>query len=301
MTETRPVAAALLALTAMAVIGLIDNFVVVLAELGGLWQFHLMRTAMALPVLAALSFFGVLALRARRPWAVGIRSLLVSGAMMLYFGALSKLPIPQVAAGLFSAPIWILIVSALFLRRPVGPIRVGAAIVGFAGVLMVLRPDLSNLEVATIVPIVAGLLYGLGNLSTRELCDGESTGALLTGFFIALAFWAVLGLFAVAILQPDIPEGAAGFVFRGWEAPSTAFLYWTAIQAFGSLLAIGLLTRGYQLADAGFVSVFEYTFLGFAAFWAYMLRGETLDALSLLGIALIAVSGAVIALRGREA
>ena len=77
-------------------------------------------------------------------------------------------------------------------------------------------------------------------------------------------------------------------------------LFWTVVQAVGSILGVGLLTRGYQLADASFVSVFEYTLLGFVSAWAWILRGEALDALSLAGLCLIALSGIVIALRGRD-
>ncbi|MDU8943325.1 DMT family transporter [Ovoidimarina sediminis] len=300
MSETRPIAAALFVIAAMGVIGFIDNYVVVIAGETGLWQFHLMRAAIALPLLAAAAALGFGTLRATAPRPVALRSFLVSATMVLYFGTLAFLPIAKVVAGLFTAPLWVMVISALFLGQRVGPVRALAGIVGFLGVLLVLKPEAGSFTPVSAVPLVAGLLYALGAIVTREGCARESVPALLTGFFTAMAIWSILGLLVLAILQPDAPPGAAGFILRGWGPPSETALFWTAVQAVGSILGVGLLTRGYQLADASFVAVFEYSLLGFVSVWAWVLRGETLDALSLAGLCLIAVSGVVIALRGRD-
>ena len=57
------------------------------------------------------------------------------------FGAVAVLPIAQVGAGLFTAPIFVLIFSALFFGLPIGKWRIIAVGLGFAGVLLLLRPD----------------------------------------------------------------------------------------------------------------------------------------------------------------
>ena len=300
MSETRPVAAALFVIAAMGVIGFIDNFVVVIAEETGLWQFHLMRAAMVLPILALGTVLGFGTLRPRCAGPVMLRSVLVSVSMVLYFGALAFLPISEVVAGLFTAPIWVMLFSVLFLGQRVGPVRSLAAVAGFLGVLLVLKPDAGALTPVAAVPLIAGLFYALGAIVTRERCAGESVTAILAGFFGTMAVWALLGLAVLAVAAPEAPPGADGFILRGWGPPSDTVLFWTVVQAVGSILGVGLLTRGYQLADASFVSVFEYTLLGFVSAWAWILRGEALDALSLAGLCLIALSGIVIALRGRD-
>ena len=77
----------------------------------------------------------------------------------------------------------------------------------------------------------------------------------------------VLGMAGLALWQPAVPAGAEGFILRGWVWPSGTFLWWTFVQAAGSMVAVGLMVRAYQLADASRVSVFEYVILPISAAW----------------------------------
>ena len=74
-------------------------------------------------------------------------------------------------------------------------------------------------------------------------------------------------------------------------------LFWIAVQAVGSLIGIGLIFRGYLMGEASHVAVFEYSLLVFASFWAWVIWGQTVGPLALAGMGLIALAGAVIALR----
>ena len=69
------------------------------------------------------------------------------------------------------------------------------------------------------------------------------------------------------------------------------------MQAVVSVAGVALITRGYQIADASYVSVFEYSFLISAGFWGYMLFGELLDVNGLIGVILISSAGIIIILR----
>ena len=72
------------------------------------------------------------------------------------------------------------------------------------------------------------------------------------------------------------------------------------VQAIGALIGIACLFRGYQLGEASQVAVFEYSLLVFASGWAWYLWGQGVPVLGLFGMALIIVSGGVMALkRGR--
>lgn len=280
----------------MAVIGLIDNFVRVLAEDGGLWQFHLLRTAMALPMLALAALASGAALRPRRFWPVATRCVINAVAMLLYFGSLPMMPIAQVGAALFLAPVWVLLFAAAIFGRPIGPRRMLAVGLGFVGVLVMLRPDPSSISLVTAMPVAAGALYGLSNLLTREWCAEEPVGALLAGFFAAMGLAAAAGLALLALVPPPAAWAeAAPFLTTGWVAPTGRFLGWTFVQAAGSLVAVGMVFKGYQSGETGTLAVFEYFFLISATFWAWLLWGERLDAPTALGIGLIAAAGAVIA------
>ena len=299
MDTNRPVLAAASVLAAMAVIGFIDNFIVVIADTHGLWQFHAVRTAMAMPLIWLIGCAGLGTLRPVSWRALGLRSFFVSAAMVIYFGALAFLPIAEVAAGLFTAPIWVLLISVAFLGRRVGAIRIAAVIVGFAGVIMVLKPDAGGLTALAVVPVAAGLLYAISSILTRELCAGESSLSLLAGNFGALGLWGLAAIAVLTVFPQAVPEGPDGFILRAWAPFDVGFLFWVVVQALGSLLGVWLLIRGYQLAETSFVSVFEFAFLIFASVWAWVLRGEVLDPWAAAGIALIIASGVTIALRGR--
>ena len=294
-----PLAAAGLMLFGMAVIGLIDNYVVVIAEDASLWQFHAVRAMMALPMMAALAALGLGSLRAKRLRNVAIRSSLFGAAMLIYFGCLAFLPIAEVVAGLFSSPILVMVISALFLGKKVGWVRWSAGLVGFLGILLVLRPDTGSFTYLSFVPLGAAFLYALSALATRELCEGEDTLTLLFWFFGILGVMGFVGLAVLTAFPQTVPEGPDGFILRGVTWPSGQFLFWTFVQAFASIIAVGCLTRGYQLGEASYVAVFEYSLMIFASFWAFMIRGDVPDTATYAGIALIIVSGAVIALRSR--
>ena len=285
-------------LLAMALMGLVDNYVVVIAETTGLWQFQVIRSGIALVCLAALARWRGWRLKPHRWGRVTARSAVLSVALMIYFTALALMPISEAVAGLFSAPIWVMILSALVFARPVGPVRAAAAVLGFAGVLMVLRPDAGAVGWTSALPLAAGLFYALAQMATREWCAGEGAVTLLAGFFVAMGLWGVVGLGVLAVHPLPVAEGAAGWTTRLWGAMSPAAWGWTLAQAGFSLVAVGLIIRAYQTGEASFVAVYEYALLIFAVLWGWLLLGDLIDGWAMAGIAAIVVSGAVIALRG---
>jgi drug/metabolite transporter (DMT)-like permease len=301
-TEDRTLAAAGLILIYATVIGFTDNYVRVIAAEAGLWQFHATRSVMALALLAGLAVPLGLRLRPVRRWAVFGRSAIHGLAMLIYFGSLAFLPVAQVAAGLFTAPIFVLLISRFAFDHPIGPIRIIAVAVGFLGVLLVLGPSaIGGTSAAALLPILAGAMYALGNIATREWCERESAETLLGGFFLALGVLGVIGLGVLSLVPVAEPEGTPGFILRGWVWPTGTFLFWTFVQAAGSLFAVGMMIRAYQLAEASRVSVFEYSILPASALWGWLIWGEVLTPLAAAGMLLIAGAGIVIALRARQA
>jgi drug/metabolite transporter (DMT)-like permease len=229
------------------------------------------------------------------------RSVIHGIAMVIYFGCLAFLPVAQVAAGLFTAPIFVLLISRFAYGHHIGPMRIGAVAIGFAGVVLVLGPTaMEGATLAALLPVFAGALYAMGNVATREWCPQETAETLLTGFFAALGLFGAIGLVVLSLVQLPVPEGADGFIKRGWVQPSPTFLFWVALQAVVSVIGVGLMIKAYQIADASRVSVFEYIILPASAFWGWLLWSELPDAQAVFGMALITVAGAVIALRSRQ-
>ena len=297
--DTSGLVPALLMIAAMAIIGVIDNFIVRLAEEIGLWQFHATRALLALPMVAGLSLLGLGRIRPARLWAVTLRSLLVAVAMLFYFAALALIPVAQAMAGLFTSPIFIVLITVLAGRQRIGPWRVLAVAVGFAGILLVLQPDPRKFEIATLIPVAGGFFYALGAIATNTLCARESTVSLLMGMMLALGLFGLLGLAGIAVLGPESAPGPEGFVTRGWVWPMWQAAPWVMVQAAGSVVAVFMMTKGYQLGEPSYVGVFEYSLMIFGPLFAWVALGQGVGPWQVLGITLIALAGGIIAVRSK--
>ena len=216
--------------------------------------------------------------------------------MLIYFGALAFLPVAQVAAGLFTAPIFVLLIQRIAYGQPIRGLQVLAVAVGFAGVVLVLGPEaVTGATFAALLPIIAGALYAMSNIATREWCAGETAETVVAGFFGMLGVMGMVGMAVLWAFPVAVPEGAEGFLQRGAVWPSGSFLWWTFVQAAGSLLGVGMIVKAYQIAEASKVSVFEYVILPASAAWGFVLWGERLAWLAVAGMALIVLAGVLIA------
>ncbi|MEL6618129.1 MAG: DMT family transporter [Pseudomonadota bacterium] len=298
-TQTRPVAAAASMVGAMCVIGAIDIYVAVIAQTLSVWQFLVMRMVLSAPIILALSAFGLGSVRPRRFRAVAVRSSLIAVGMFCYFGALAFMPIAMALAGLFTSPIFVLLITAFVLKQRIGPWRVAAVATGFAGILVVLGPSGAALGWVLALPVLGGVLYASGVVATRALCQGEGTLTLLLGIFLAQGALgtAVLGL--ITLIQPEVGQGGMAFLTRGWVWPMGGAWPYLLIQVFGSILGVGLLNRAYQLGEASRIAVFEYSIMIFGPFFGWWLLGQPVTAGQGVGIALIVLAGVIIAVSSR--
>lgn len=296
-TELRPVQAALAMVTSMAVVGVVDIYVVKIAQTMSVWQFLLVRVSLSIPLVLLLSRIGFGTVRPRRLKAVALRSALIAAAMFFYFGALAFMPIAMALAGLFTSPIFVLLLTAFGLRQRIGPWRILAVAVGFAGILIVLGPSGATLGWALAMPVAGGLLYASGVVATRALCDGESTLALLLGIFAAQGIGGALALGLIEVAQIEAGTGGMAFLTRGWVWPLGDAWPYIIMQVFGSTIAVGLLNRAYQLGEASHVAVYEYAVMIFGPLAGWLMLGQQVTLVQGLGIVFIAAAGVIIAWR----
>jgi drug/metabolite transporter (DMT)-like permease len=285
--SANPSFAALLVLAAMAIIGLIDTAVPRIGQDVGLWQFLSVRSLIVVPLLCLATWGAGAKLRPNRAWAVGVRGACIAIAMLIYFGCLLFIPYGQVVAGIFTAPIFVMLITAFYLRVPLRATQWAAVIIGFMGLLFVVQPQ-SGMSPVTFLPVLAGVFYALGAVATRHLCEGEPTMALMVGFFALMGLGALGGLVFFEIF-PALTDG--GFIRKGWSPMTSMFGWLLMLQVAGSMSGMYLLTRAYQTGDAPLVSSLEYSLLIYAAFYGWLLLGQTINGLTLIGIGLILLSG----------
>ena len=277
-------------------LGLIDNFMKFIAVEISLWQFHFVRSFIAVPV---IMIFGLLAgwdLRTKRLWPVLGRNMFLTGAMFVYFGCLGFFPIAAVAAGLFTAPVLVMFINAIWSRRAIGLIRLATAFVGFIGTILVLKPDVGGLSWANLIPVSAGLMYAFGNVATRKWCEGESAVSLLWSYMFLMLIFGGLGV-VYLYFNPGDPSN---YLTRGWVWPSVGVWVWIWLQAVFSLVGIGFIMKAYLIGEVTYVSIFEYSMLIFASIAAWVLFGDLLEPLGFIGIGLIIITGILISIRSKN-
>ncbi|KPP84840.1 MAG: S-adenosylmethionine uptake transporter [Rhodobacteraceae bacterium HLUCCA08] len=245
---------------------------------------------------------GLHLLRTRQPLAHAARALLVVLSNMTYFAALSVMPLAMATALFFVAPLFITLLSIPFLGETVGLRRMMAVLVGFLGVLVMIRIEGGAPLWAYPLPMLAALFYAVMQILTRRL--GVASSAAAMAFYIQGAFLLVsAGFFVVAgdgRFAETTPNEALQFLLRAWTWPEPAD--WARMVVLG--LSAGIvsyaLSRAYRVADAAVIAPFEYVALPLAIFWGWLVLEQVPDQRTLLGAALIVGSGVYVFVRERS-
>ena len=300
LTRDNPPLAASLLVGGLFLLGLQDAVIKLTSGDISLWQMQLIRASGNLVLLVLLSrvLWGRMPPWPLRLWAVSLRAFLLTCAMLLFFGGVPFLSLSQIAAGLYVFPLFVAILSALVLGEHVGPRRIGAVIIGLAGTLLILKPGTDAFQWVSVMPVGAGLCYAAMILTTRKLCRDEHP--VTAAFAVSVSFIAVgvIGIVAIWLVAPA-PELAQSwsYLLTGWNP----LQLWVVGLILGcsllNLTANLSLTRAYQTAESSWLAPFDYSYLIFATFWGYVVWQHVPDALSFVGMGLIAASGTYVALR----
>jgi drug/metabolite transporter (DMT)-like permease len=208
-----------------------------------------------------------------------LRSLVGVGAMFCFFYSYSRMPLADVVAISFAAPVFVVALSVPLLGETVGPRRWAAVLVGFAGVMIMLQPGPGLLKSIALVPLLGTLFFALAMVVLRKLGRTETSAAV--AFTFTLSCTLVSGF-------------ALPFV---WVPPDLADL--------GLLIAVGLLggvgqilmTTAFKHGDVAVVAPFEYTAMIWATLLGFVFWGEIPGLNIWLGVAVVMASGLFILFR----
>jgi drug/metabolite transporter (DMT)-like permease len=247
-----------------------------------IWQMYILRSGLALPFLLAILAY-------RRPVKIGsifwvsIRSLMLVVMWLLYYLALPAMPLSFAAAAYYTAPIFIVVLSAVItLRFPSA--RIWSAIfLGFAGVLVILRPEASEFQWVTLLPILAAILYAAAMVITSLKCRDSDPIVLVVALNIAL----LLGGAFLAIWSGE--QGS--FLFGAWAPLNSKLMITIAILAATGVIGSVGAAIAYQKGPATTIAAFDYSYLVFSAMWGVVFFAETLSWLAIAGILAIVVGG----------
>lgn len=267
-----------------------------------LHQAMVLRSLTAMPLLLVLAHLdgGIGALFTANTRAMVLRGLVMFLAYFAYYTALPALPLATTVALYFSAPLFITVLSVVILKEYVGPRRWVALALGFAGVIVMVRPGSALFDWAALLPVVSGFCYALSMIAARRLGETESAPALA---FWGNAVFLVLALAISAVFGSGAYDGAThpslSFLTRGWVWPTGTDLL--LMMATGIVAALGLtfLTQAYRIAEASVVTPFEYTGMIWGVLWGWLVWRDWPDMPAWAGIAVIIGAGLYILWRER--
>lgn len=247
-----------------------------------LLQFVLIRSLIALAILLALAprVGGLRSLRTdKKAWHL-LRTVLGMGAMFGFFYGLSVMPLINALTLGYTAPLMMTALSAIFLGDRVGWRRWGAVIIGFIGVLVMLRPGKGEISFAAVAVLVAAFCYACQAITARKLSATEST--------LSLSFYVIVGPMVVSmgILDSETwlrPDMAGWILFLG--AGVCSVLAW-----------IGLV-NGYRAASPALLAPFEYLALVGGAIAGFLIWDEVPDIWVVVGALIIVASGLFVVYR----
>ena len=192
-------------------------------------------------------------------------------AQNLWFWSLTMIPLAQVFALEFTSPLWVILLSPLFLGERLTLSKLAAAGLGFAGILIVARPDITNLSPGVLAAAGSALGFAATSILTKRLTRDE---AIITILFWLTAFQAVFGILAATY------DGHINW-------PTAETLPWLGLIGVCGVLAHLSLTSALTLAPASFVMPIDFIRLPLIAVIGAMAYGEAIDPFVLGGGAVI--------------
>lgn len=244
--------------------------------------------AMALRSVAVIAFIGVMAWRggafrtriARSDQIlIALRTVVEMGAAFFFISALFHLPIADVTAILQALPLTVTLAGAVFLGEAVGWKRLTAILVGFVGVLLILRPPLLFGEGTGFSVYSIYVLMAVACVTVRDLCARRISVAV-PSMTIALA--AAVGVMLL---------GTVGSATQDWQPVSATSALWLSGASFFVIGGYVFSVSAMRAGEIGFVAPFRYTSLIAALLLGLFVFGEWPDGLTLLGSAIVVATG----------
>lgn len=232
-------------------------------------------------VLPWLARTGLPGLGTQRMGMHSLRSIVSLASMLCWFTAVSLMPLAEVTALSFTAPLFATAGAALFLGEIVRLRRWAATVIGFAGAVMIIRPGFEAIDFATGLALASAGFISISVLLVKSLCRTERPAVIV---------------FYMAALMTPMSLIPALFV---WAWPEPLTWAWLALMGWAATLAHLSLNRAFGLTDISAVLPFDFFRLVFVAILGLVFFDEHPDAWLWAGAAVI--FGATLYIAHREA
>lgn len=234
-------------------------------------------------VVGLMWWTGSLTVRSRHPWLQVLRGFLLFASTLMNFMALQYLRLDQTSAIFFSNPLWVCALSPFLLGERIGPRRWVAVIVGFLGVLLIIRPGADHFHWAMMLSVTVAIAASLYQVITRKI--GGRDPAL-----VSLLLPSMVGT-ALAM-----PLGVAD-----WYVPAWGLVGLMLLMGVAGGLGHHLLIKAHTLAPAPTLAPFVYTQIIWMIIVGFIVFGDVPDIYTLVGASIVVSSGLYVYYREQAA
>jgi drug/metabolite transporter (DMT)-like permease len=237
------------------------------------------RNAFGLLVLLPILLLGKAPLRTRQLPRYFVRSAIGVGSMLSGFWAIAHLPLSQAIALSYSTPLFVTIAAVIWLGEQVRRRRWAAVIVGFAGVLVVVRPGTAGFTGGSLIALLAAVLSAIVAIQIKQLARVDAPDTIV---FWTYLFW--------------VPMSLIGAVFA-WRWPPASTWPWLVATGFFGTIAQLLWTRALRLGEVSALQPISFMQLPMVTVAAWLLFDEPVDRWTLVGATIIFTANLYIAQR----
>jgi drug/metabolite transporter (DMT)-like permease len=225
---------------------------------------------------------GARMLRTAHPLVQIIRGVLLASGTVLIIFAYRFMPMAEAQAISFIRPVLLTVLAVIFLGEKVPPLGWAAVLIGFSGVLIIVRPGGGLFTPAAILPLGLALTFSSFQIFTRLIAGKEDS--------INMLFHALLaGALALSAALPF-----------SWAAPTPKGLFFFALIGMASGIGHFSTIKSLEMAPASLVAPFAYIQLLWAALLGALVFGDFPDALTLVGMAVVVAGGLLVAASRRQ-
>ena len=261
------------------------------------WSLLLVRSVICALVMVPLILYLGFPHRLLTPlWPLHLaRAMLFAFGFSLFYAAFPFMTLAAVTTIFFSAPLITAVFAVIFLNENIGIHRISALALGFIGVIIAMKPGADSFHWVSVLPLICAFSYAISQMLARRIGDRDTAmvaGAytiILAGLLVLPLGWALNSLFNIGAY--------AAHLRWSWDAFTFGSLPWLVLLGAIGMVGWTLLSRAYQIADVSAVAPFEYAYLPLAAVLGYVAFDEVPTWNTLIGMALIIVSGVYVGYR----
>ena len=208
-----------------------------------------------------------------------VRGIVHAGGVMLWFMAMARIPIAEVTALGFLAPIFTTIGAAIYFKETLHARRIGAVLIGFSGTLVILRPGIEIIDIGALAQLAAAPMFAISFLMAKKLTESEHRNS-------------IVGYMAVFVTLALLPPA-----MMVWRTPTVEELFWLFLTAIFATAGHLTLTKAMEEAELTTLQPVHFLQLVWATILGFLVFGEEPDFWTWVGGGIVVASATYIAHR----